>query len=780
MVLHILKKDLRRNKGIGAVLFIFILLSAFLAAAGSNMIASLAGSLDNLFEKARVPHFVQMHAGSLDENQITSWMAAGGFAEEYQVVRMVSLDGTSLGFNGRYDGEENSIMDISFVKQNTGFDFLLDTGNDVFRPATGEIGVPVYYMERDGLKIGDTLAVTQGRFSAEYTIAGFIRDAQMNPAMVHSKRFVLNDRDFETLSREIPEYEYLIEVRLWDTNRLAEFQAAYQESSLPKNGPAVDYTLFRMINALNDGLIAAVIILVSLLLNIIAILCLRFVMIAAIEEDYREIGVMKAIGLKLRDIKRIYLAKYVCISAAACIAGCAAAFAVKEPFTANIMVYLGAAPVTLLNTLLPPGLVLCVFAMVVFCSWLVLRRFNTLSAVEAIRSGTAGKTGTVRTKILALRKNRHTPVPLFLGLRDLVLRFGSFGLLFFVFAAASFVILVPVNFLNTIRSPSFIRYMGMGKSDIHIDIRQGSDTGERFGEVIESLRLDPDAALISPHVTGTFRILGGDGTAESINIETGDFTVFPLEYFAGKPPVEGDEIALSYLRAEELDKTIGDTLTLFHGGAEYTLTVTGIYQDITNGGRTAKAPLRLPPENTLWYTVSLGLKPGADIGGKALELSRRFPGVRVTNLDSYLSQTLGSTIGQLRLLAGLAFFISAALSVLITSLFLKMIIAKESSRIGILKSLGFSETAVKFEYAVKAVAVLILGIVLGTVFSNTAGQGLVAAAWSLMGAPGIRLVINPVQAYILCPLALLAAVSATAAISLRRIRTVTIRGSVSE
>ena len=69
-----------------------------------------------------------------------------------------------------------------------------------------------------------------------------------------------------------------------------------------------------MLNGLSDGLMIGVILLISALVIAVAFLCIRFTLLAKIEEDYREIGVMKAIGLRVSDIKKIYLVQYAAIS----------------------------------------------------------------------------------------------------------------------------------------------------------------------------------------------------------------------------------------------------------------------------------------------------------------------------------------------------------------------------------------------------------------------------------------------------------------------------------
>jgi putative ABC transport system permease protein len=66
---------------------------------------------------------------------------------------------------------------------------------------------------------------------------------------------------------------------------------------MPQAGQLVDSATFQMLTMIGDGMVAAVVILVSLLLLVVGLLCLRFSFLTAAEQDYREIGVLKAIGV---------------------------------------------------------------------------------------------------------------------------------------------------------------------------------------------------------------------------------------------------------------------------------------------------------------------------------------------------------------------------------------------------------------------------------------------------------------------------------------------------
>jgi putative ABC transport system permease protein len=773
---RMLRKDFLRKKLITIVLFGFIFLSALLAASGSNLIVELSNSLNALFAKAHTPHFVQMHAGPLDQATIDRWAAANEMVFDHQTVEMITVDGSNLYLGESGNSEENSIMDISFVTQNEGFDFLLDLDNNIIQLSPGEIAVPVYYSQERDLAVGDEVRVNTGSRENTgagdrvFTITTFSRDSQMNPAIASSKRFLIHAQDYASLRETIAETEYLIEFLLVDESEISAFVSAYQASDLPQTGPTVDQGLFRIMNTLSDGLVAGVVILISVLLIVIAILSLRFTLLATIEEDTKEIGVMKAIGISRFDIKRLYLAKYVVMGASAALLGYLVSLLLNQVLSANVLLYLGSASKNVLQTALPLAAASGIFLIVTLSCVVILRRFNRISAVEALRTGSG--TGSVgesmrRIPMLNLKRGRKLNINAYLGVRDVLQRSRLYGLLAFVFFFCAVIIIIPIHFLTTIQSPTFISYMGTGQSDIRIDLRQSEDVADRFDRTVATLADDPEVTKLSPLVTSQFKVKQGDGTLETLNIESGNFSLFPLDYVQGNAPQQENEIALSYLNAMDMEKQIGDSVTLIIEGQEREMVVSGIYQDITNGGRTAKATLPHDPQTVLWYTINLNLAPEANIEKKVLEYSQLFDPARITDTASFVSQTVGNTVQQLETVTVVTVVVGLAVSVLITSLFMMMLITKDSNQIAIMRSLGFSLRHIRTQYLSRALFLLVFGIALGTLFSNTLGQQLVSVILSLQGASRIRFVIDPLQAYVMYPLLLMITVAVTTFLSTR-------------
>ena len=234
-----------------------------------------------------------------------------------------------------------------------------------------------------------------------------------------------------------------------------------------------------MFNAMSDVAVAMVIILISILLIMIASLCIRLTFLATIDEDIREIGVMKAIGISKKDIKKVYLNKYRVMSVVAGIIGYLLSFAVVNLFNGNMRLYISSD----LSGNLKYGLSLIaplfVYFMIVMYCKKVLKRIDKISAVEALRKDSWSR-GKNRKYSFPLLKNKFFSTNIYMGIRDVWKRFKLYRLLFFIFIVCTFIVILPLNMYNTMNSPEFSTYMGIGKSDMRIDLRRTDTYYRRF------------------------------------------------------------------------------------------------------------------------------------------------------------------------------------------------------------------------------------------------------------------------------------------------------------
>ncbi|MGE7915042.1 FtsX-like permease family protein [Lysinibacillus xylanilyticus] len=753
MYYRLIRNDMSKSKLITLTTTIFVAVAAMLVSLSAILFVNLSGAIDTLMNQAKTPHFMQMHSGDLDTARLANFAGQNSNVDEFQVLEFLNMDGAQIILGDR--SLANNVQDNGFSIQSEKFDYLLDLDGNIINVFDGELYVPINYMKDNNLKVGDK-AVIGGK---EFTVAGFLRDSQMNSMLSSSKRFLVSENDFAEI-KSLGSTEYLIEFRLKDLSALSAFETAYASAGLEANGPTITYPLFKTLNALSDGMMIAVILLVSVLVVAIAFMSIRFTLLAKIEDDYREIGVMKAIGLRLSDIKKIYLAKYTAIAAGGSILGFALSLMFKDVLLKNIRLYMGESENASFASLLGIiGVLLVFLAMIAYVSG-VLRHFRKISAAEAIRFGTSQEKNT-GAKSFCLNRNKLLNTNVFLGIKDVLAKKRLYATMLAVIVISAFIIIVPQNLYNTISSTSFIKYMGIGNYDIRIDIQQTDHISKKGAEVLKSMSSDSSISKYTILTTKTFKTKTEDGLEENIKIELGDHSIFPIEYSEGRAPIVDDEIALSTLNADEMGKKVGDVITIVIKGKERELTVSGIYSDITNGGKTAKAVFTDNSADIMWSVICASLSNQSLVDEKISEYTDRFAFAKISDIEEFVTQTFGSTIKSVGKASIAAIVVALVIIVLVTLLFMKMLVVKDRYSIAVMKALGFTNSDITVQYGSRSVFILIIGIVLGTLLANTLGEVLAGALITSFGASSFSFSINPLSAYVLCPLLMICSVLIT-------------------
>jgi len=750
MYFKIVRNDIVKSKLITCMITLFVAAAAMLVTLSAVLIVHLSSAIDTLMKQAETSHFLQMHAGAIDQARLIDFAEQNEQVDEFQINEFLNVDGAKITIAGNTLAQ--SVQDNGFSTQSEKFDYLLNLHGQVIEVEKGDIYVPVGYMKDGSAKLGDTVVV----HNKPFTIAGFLRDSQMNSMLASSKRFLVSKEDYAAI-QAAGTIEYLIEFRLKNLADVRSFEEAYNRAGLEANGPTITLPLFKMLNALSDGLMIAVILLISLLVVAIAFMCIRFTLLTKMEEDYREIGVMKAMGLRVADIQKMYLAKYGVMAAFGCVLGFTFSFILRDALLENIRLYMGDTANRSLVWLFTTIGLLLVFSSILVYVQFVLKQFRKLSAVQAIRFGTMR--GNARhAKWLNISSNKRLPINLFLGVKDVLSRKSLYATMLTVLILATFMIIVPQNLYNTISSKNFTTYMGIGNSDIRIDIPQGDQNVQHVTAVANMLEHDEAITDYTVLTTKKFTAISNDGVEDNLKIELGDHTIFPVEYAQGKAPVVQDEIALSVLNAEELQKKVGDSIPLIVQGETKTLTVSGIYSDITNGGKTAKAAFSDDSTESMWNVIYGTLSKQSQVEKKVSEYADTFYFAKVSGINDYIHQTFGTTINAIKKVSSAALVVALVMCVLVTLLFMKMLIAKDRSPIAIMKAIGFTNVDISIQYAVRSVVVLILAIIAGTFLANTLGEFLTSTVIASFGAASFDFMINPLTAYVFCPLALLSVV----------------------
>ena len=715
MKARILCNDLKGNPLLAVTTWFFMAVSAFLFALTCFLAMGLLGSVGTLMEAAQTPDFLQMHSGEIDEAALVRFAGEQEQVLDYQTLRFLNLENSSIILGG--NSLTDSTQDNGVCVQSERFDYLVDLENRVIDEVrSGEIYVPACYRQMYGLSVGETVQIGD----ASFTIDGILRDSQMNAMMASSKRFLVSEADYERLKSTGSE-EYMIEFLLGEEADVNAFATAYTDAGLPANGPAITKPLIRMMNALSDGLMILVILLVSVVLLLISMLCIRFTLLTQLEADRKEIGMMKAIGMPREEIRNRYFLKFLALSGLGAVCGLVLAFASKGALSAQMQELYGPSEnggLAILAAFAGTGLTEGVLLLSVRRT---LKRTEKLSAVEAL----TGQHGNSR--------QRRLPAPQYL-IVALVITLGMF------------LMILPQNLLSTISSPRFVTYMGIGDGEIRLDLRQTDDIAGQTKQVEKLLAEEEAVEHFAVLRTLSCRAVLPDGSYAALQVEQGDHTVFPVSYAKGDAPKAKNEIALSYLCAEELGVAPGDTLLLLTEETPQEYTVCGIYSDITNGGKTAKAAF-LPGGGTpMWSVFYVSLKEGVPreqwLSACSQTLSDSGISARAVDIQEYVTDTYGQTIREVRMAARAAVLAAALVMFVVVVLFTRLLVAEDRNDISLRKALGFTGGDIKRLYFLRYLPVLLAGILAGIASGDLLGEQLAGIFLKTLGATGFRFLID--------------------------------------
>ena len=763
--------DLIRNKGVNAALLVILVLSAFLMATGSMVIERLAGSVGGLFEQAKPPHFLQMHTGEYDTDALEQFAAEHEEIDSWLVTEMLGYESNALAFQRPETGESGSLnqsrFDNLFVTQNDEFDFLVDDEGTIPEPAPGEVYVPVKYEQAFGLGAGDVLTITTDSGPYSLDVVGVVKDAQMAASANSATRVLISDQDFEQLAaagNNLP--EIIVEYRLTDAGMANGFQSAYESNeALPKNGPAITDQQIQIINTISDGLSAMALILISLLLIVIALLNLRFVIKGTLQDEVREIGAMKAIGIPNRAIASLYLSKYSLMTYIACVIGGILAIFATMALTQSLQANYASAPIGLATVLVPLIALAVVFVIVISICRRVLGGVKKIEVVNALVHGsTLNEKQTARRARRQERWVRRTSVASSSGegmnrrlaFGDLLAEAKQWFLIPVVFFLTAVLIIIPVNLLTTFESPSFVTYMGLPERDIAVEVQYQEDVEGLREQVLGTLEGDERLTDLESFADVQYTTEGVEGRV-SLPVGVGDYSGETIQFMEGEGPSSG-QIALSALFASELEVGVGDTMTVERGGTSSDVEISGIYQDITAGGKTAKMADDVT-EGASAYTFYANVADGEDPAAIADALAEQFPQAAIYPMAEFQKQTFAGTTDAFRSAAWLSLIFGLGVVVLVTSLFLKLRLTQDRSKMGVLTAIGFSAKELVGQVRLKVLLTAVVGTLLGVVFAATAGEGIAGGLLNMMALTisDLSFIPNPWLVYALYPLLILGA-----------------------
>lgn len=771
MYLRILKKDLKRKKTMNVILLIFITMAAMFIASSANNLFTISTALDSYFEKANVPDY---WFAMSDEKEIEKFEV---FAEEsdytYNCTKLIQIDPVNVTISGEQFEYENTLC-LSTISGTKIFD---KNANELTQVNDGEIYVTagIFDSDENNFYEGCKIVIEADGIKKEFTLKGYTKDAIFGSAMFGMTRFLMSENDFKLFHSEQASAVDSIGVYTDDLKFMDKFYDLDVQTI-----SNVSYSGIKMMYIM-DMLTAAVILIVSICLILISMVILHFTINFTMSEEFREIGVMKSIGIKNNGIRGLYIAKYFAMS----VIGAAIGLALSFPFSkllienASRNIIIESDSKWILNTVCAASTAVIVVMFCYFCT----RKIKKFSPIDAIRSGETGERYK-RKGIIHLSKTKLSPVP-FMAVNDILSDPKRFISMIMIFTLGLLLIIIPVNTINTLKSDKLITLFNMTECD-HVISQEflfspnGNNekmVSDRLDDVRKKLHENNIEADVFQEIIFRFSIAHGDKKMSSLAFQgTGKVTADMYSYLKGTPPQNNNEVAISYIVADQIGADIGDDIDIKIGDQVKTYTVTAIDQSMNNMGEG----IRFYQDEQIDYAYAIGsfgiqIKYIDNPDSKMLNerkalLKELYKDAKTYTAGEYISDMIGDVAGQLEGVKKLILGIILCINILVAILMVKSFITREKGEIAVFKAIGFKNSSLAAWQTMRIGIVILISIILGTVLSTPLSKLLVEPIFRMMGAYSIQFDIIPMEVYVIYPLIVLIVTELAAFISAQSLR----------
>ena len=680
------------------------------------------------------------------------------------------MESDNITFENESETGVNTIILQS--DEDMSMNYILDDGGILKSVKSGEFYMTAGIAEDIGLEIGDKVTVNLGDVSCVFTFAGGIKDAVLGSNGMSMQRQIISAEDFDKfISAENVEELYGGELVYIHTSDL--------EKMLSEVKPLINSSIFTADRAtikfsyVFDMIVVGILLVVSLILIAVAFVILRFTIAFTLSEEFREIGVMKTIGIRNLKIRGLYLAKYAALS----VIGTAIGFAFSFPFDEMLM-SVSSKTIIINSGNAAFSNIICAMLMVgvimLFC-YGCTRKVEKMTPIDAVRNGQTGERFRKKS-IMSLGKSKLPDAP-FLALNDIVSSPKRFGIITFAFFLCLSLLLILSSTVSTMKGGNLVNAFGLADFDISAESKamefMTEDGHEKLIEYLsdmeENLARNGLPARCMQEII--FKLpVSHDGNEISISIYQGTGTTADMyEYIEGTPPRSAGEVALTRFSANMLKANIGDTITIKTIDGDKEFMITALFQSMNNMGEG----VRLHEDEEINYIQAFGAlfsqikftdaPDKKEIARRMEKIQQLYPELNsVQNRTECISDMLivTDTMDTIKRMVAIFTIILAAL---ITVLMERSFIVKEQGEIALMKAIGIRNGKIYAYHTLRFVFVGSMTGIAAELFALPLTHLFIDPIFKMMGMElAVDYVINPFEMFLVFPLVILTATTTSA------------------
>lgn len=754
MFWNIFKRDIKRKKTMNIIILLFILLATMFVASGINNVLTTMNGTDYYLHLAGIGDYIAIT--QFGDGGIPQLLDEEDVVEDYRGEHVIFASKDNLESDGAKLDSKNTVM-IQAIEEGS-IHFFDKDNKEIQSVSDGQAYISGKFLKKNNLQTGDTITISHGNTNITVTIAGAVKDALLGSDFMGNTRVLLSDSDFQKFTEDESLREYNGMIFYIDTQDVSEVASALSDASNVLF--AGNYSVIKMCYVM-EMIVAFVVLVLSVCLMLVSFVVLQFTINFTISEEYREIGVMKAIGITNQRIRRLYIIKYLVLA----LIGAGLGLAASIPFGKLLLqsvsenMVLGNEGGILINVCGAVAVIGVTVAFAYRCTW----RVKKLTPVDAIRSGQTGER--FQKKTLCRLGKSHLRPSLYMAWNDVLSSPKRYSTIIISFFVCSVFVLGVVITTDTMKSKNLITTFGL-ESDVYVtDVNLVMQyMGGKSKEDLKKCMEDKADELTRAGMPSTMSIevqykykVTFEGKSYNISCQQGINThASDYEYTEGTAPEHENEIAITKAVSEMTGAKIGDILTIDFGSEQRDCMVTGYFQTMNNLGETIRLHEDAPTElayisSAMSFQIDFTDYPSDKVIDERVEaIKELWNNDEVMNAADYCADCIG-VVDTMEAVQYLLLIITVIVVILVTILMERSFIADEKGQIALLKAIGFKDSDVIMWHIYRFGIVSMIAEVLAVILAKPVTSAWCTPIFGMMGATHINYYINPLQVFLLYP-----------------------------
>ena len=754
MFWRILKKDLKRKKTMNIILLLFVILCSMFAAAAVNNIIAVTGGIEHYFDAADVPDVTVLITNSRG-NDIEEKIGELASVREIRTEHWPCvLSSKYFKHNGKeLDNFTNAAYLLSDREMAINY---FDKNNNIIESVDkGCFYASAPFLQGIDIKEGDVVELDVGYSHLTLKFMGQFKGALFQSGNSNPPYLIMNAADYDYFDKDEATHKMNWRQLYVNTSEVDEIR------ELAKNYGGVYVSTREESKSiyLYDMLSAYILMMISIALMFTAFVVLRFTIGFTVSEEFREIGVMKAVGVGGGGIRSLYIVKYFAIAVVGTLIGyfCSVPLGDMMMKTVSKNIILGSGSSTLMGILSAAAVVIMILLFCYSCT----RRVNKLSPIDAVRNGQAGER--FRKKSLLHLGRSKLPPTAFLSVNDVLSAPKQFSTMIVVFMFCMLLMTLMSNFALTFKSEKLLRFFLAPSSEAHIldseiigDVLIDQSTYRQIIADTEKLLADNgmsgkctmtmDTQIETSHEDKTAQI-----AFSVMKGETNDM----LHADRGSAPQKTDEIAVTVSALNDLGAEIGDRVMAVINDKEYEFIITGTYSSFIGHAAFLYKDFdfgNLPANNIHGLQIHFDGSPDKAQIDKNIEKLRDLLDTDKIYTSSDFINNFTEMSDTLNAIKQMMMIITVIVTALIAILMERSFISKEKSEIALMKAVGVGNGSIILQHSLRFVIVSVIACIVSLAALMPVSDVMLNWVGNMVGdVSGMKCDFDPLEIFVICP-----------------------------